>query len=183
MAEALLVDDNNLAVPLEFTITQEGVGGVTGLTGGNAPTVAIRDGTTTDSYLDFADDTFKTSGWTTKFATLTEVERGHYNRVLDVNALGLNAGDALIAEFEVDDGGAVVGADHDIILITETLGDLAIVRKSITNRMEEAPGNPGTLILYDDDGTTVLLTWQLRDVTGGAIVGTVGSPARRSAGV
>ena len=46
--------------PLTLSITRNGpVLGATAL-------VQIRDGSTVDSYLDFADDTFKTAGWTTK---------------------------------------------------------------------------------------------------------------------
>lgn len=177
MSLSLVVDPRNTAVPLDLTITQEGVGGVTGET----PTVALRDGATTNSYLDFADNTFKTSGWTTKYASLAEVEKGHYQRLLNMTLISPTPvdGKAFVAEYELN---AVVGkgVDHDVLLLV-TVSDNELLRKALTNRLEETPGFPGTLILYDDDGTTPLLTWTLRDAGGGPVVGTVGSPARRSA--
>ena len=57
---------------------------------------------------------------------------------------------------------------------------MALLGKLQRNRLEEAPGNPGTLVLYDDDDVTPILTWQLRDGLGGAVVSSPGSPARRT---
>lgn len=62
----------------------------------------------------------------------------------------------------------------------ETVEDtLDLVRKVHTNRLDAAPGDPGTLILYDDDAATPIKTWPLRDYAGSAVVGAVGSPALR----
>lgn len=60
-------------------------------------------------------------------------------------------------------------------------GAVAFLRKLSSNRLEEAPGTPGTLTLYDDDGTTVLGTYQLRDAGGNAVASATGEPARRTA--
>jgi hypothetical protein len=63
-----------------------------------------------------------------------------------------------------------------------TLGaSLGLLRKSLTNKLVETEGNPGTAALYDDDGVTVLKTWALRDGAGAAITATAGEPAQRSA--
>jgi hypothetical protein len=177
MSLSLLVDPRNAAVPLDLTITQEGVGGVTGQT----PTVALRDGSTLNSYLDFSDSTFKTSGWTQKYAPLTEVEKGHYQRLLSMPALVPVPvdGKAYVAEYELNSG-VGKGVDHDVLLVA-SVTDVVLLRKGLTNRLEEAPGFPGTLVLYDDDGVTPLLNWTLRDASGGPVVGAVGAPARRSA--
>jgi hypothetical protein len=180
MGLSLVVEATNIAVPLVLTVTQEGVGGVTG----QAPVVALRSAATPDSYLDFADNQFKTGGWTTKYALLGETERGTYQTLVDMTALvpTPNTGDAFVAEYGLD---SVVGkgADQDVLLVVAlgSGGDTVLLRKALTNRMEETPGNPGTLILFDDDGITPLLTWQLRDAQGGPIVGGIGAPARRSA--
>lgn len=162
--------------PLEIatfflTITQAGQGGVAG----KSPTVALRDDAT-DDFLDFADNTFKGAGWTTKDQALTDMSGGHYKHSLDLSLISAKAGDVYVAEFKVDDGGAVRGAAHDFYLIE----DLPIMRKIMTNRLEESAGNPGLLRLYDDDGTTLLRTWELRDASGGAITAAVGAPARRT---
>ena len=72
------------ATPLEFSLT--GNGPVTGAT----VVVAVRDGQSSvalPSYLDFDDDEFKTAGWTTRQAALTELGGGFYARALDINAI------------------------------------------------------------------------------------------------
>jgi hypothetical protein len=177
MSVAILVKSDDSAVPLDLTIDKEGVGGVTG----KAPTVAIRDASTTTSYLDFNDNIFKTVGWTTKYSSMVEVERGHYQKTFNVSVLSLSEGDILVAEYHVDDGADVIGDALDIVVITSQTADLSLLRKQITNRLESASGNPGTLTLYNDDGSTPFKTWELRDETGGAVLPSVGSPARRGA--
>jgi len=175
----LIVDKSSTSVPLDLTIEQEAVGGVTG----KSPTVALRDATTLNSYLDWADNTFKLVGWTLKNAPLTEVEDGHYQRSLNLAILSpaADAGSVYAAQYHVDDGADVKGVALDIVIAEEQNTDLSLIRKSITNRMEEFPGNPGHLILFDDDGFTQLKNWELRDATGGGVVATVGSPAKRAA--
>ena len=168
-------------VPLELTIEQEGVGGVTG----KSPTVRLRDATTTNSYLDFSDNTFKTFGWTTKNASMLEVGRGHYTRSLDLGLItSLVLGNVMVAEYIVDDGGDVVGEDHDLIAIgKETIFNYTIVRKAVTNRQEEFGGTPGRLILFEDNGVSKALEQELRDEAGGGIVTTIGSPAKRTSNI
>ena len=97
------------SVPLELTVSKNG--GVTGLTA----LVKVRDATTTNSYLDFADSTFKTSGWTTQSGTLTEIGGGVYHYALNVNAMtNLPAAtNHLVAEYTVS--GSVTGVDSDIV--------------------------------------------------------------------
>jgi hypothetical protein len=64
-----------------------------------------------------------------------------------------------------------------------SLGDVVqLLRRMARNRLEEAPGSPGTLILYADDGITPLITWTLTDFQGNATLGQVGVPSRRTAG-
>lgn len=55
-----------------------------------------------------------------------------------------------------------------------------IMRKGLTNRMETIAGNPGRLILYDDDGVTVLRQWELQDSFGSSIRPVSGAPAKRN---
>jgi len=91
------------AAPIEITIDQGG--GVTGLT----VTIAVRDAQTDGSWLDFNDDTFKTAGWTTRQASLAEVDSsnapGAYRLTAGLNLLAIpnlpaNT-DNLMLEFEV----------------------------------------------------------------------------------
>lgn len=176
MSLTLLVDAKNPAVPLDLTILQEGIGGLTGM----APTVAVRDGGTLDTYLDWSDNTFKTAGWVLKYGALSEVERGHYQRTLNVLSLSIAGNKALVAEFHLDGGGNLKGSAHDVLLVSSLFSDVTLLRKGLTNRMDESPGNPGNLTLFDDNDTTPLLHWFLRDAAGGGIVAGVGAPARRS---
>lgn len=116
----IIAQVSSTAVPLDLVLDQEGVGGVTG----KAPTVAVRDAATLTRYLDWADATFKTSGWTTKYGAMTEVERGIYRRLLDASALGLTPGFRASAEYHVDDGGSVIGEDADDLLFVRSFDDL-----------------------------------------------------------
>jgi hypothetical protein len=162
-------------IPLTLTVTKSGVGGVTGL----SPVVALRDAQTFNSYLDWADNIFKTSGWTMREALLSEVGGGHYERHLDLPSIGAASGSIYVAEYKVDSTD-VKGVDSDNIFIESQRDDLTLLRKMVTNRLIETAGNPGHLVLYDDDGVTPLKTWQLRDGTGGGTQLAIGAPARRS---
>ena len=65
-----------------------------------------------------------------------------------------------------------------------TLGTAVdLARKALTNRFEQFHGNPGRIILYDDDDVTPLLTQELRDGTGSGIALAVQVPAKRSSPV
>ena len=131
MSVALVAQATDTAVPLDLTITAEGVGGVTG----KSPTVAIRDATTTTDYLDWTDSTFKAAGWTNKYGTMTEIERGHYQRSLDATAVAaIVSGSVLVAEFYVDDGASTVGVGHDLISFEPATLAIADVQTAMTNQ-------------------------------------------------
>src|SRR5438034_1152464 len=109
------VDRIDTALPLQLTVDKDGLGGVTGL----SPTVALRQIPTTNSYLDWNDMTFKTSGWTTKYKVMSEIENGNYQQMLDVSTLVVTVGDKLSAEYNVDDGGLIKGESSDVLVISE----------------------------------------------------------------
>lgn len=174
------VTKTDTALPLFLVIDKEGFGGLPGVS--PLPTVALRDPLVAGSYYDFGDNTFKTSGWLQQFGPLADIGGGHYARALDVSSLPLATGATFIAEYKVDDGATVKGADSELFLISELRPEVTLLRKYHTNKMHEASGNPGTIQLFDDDDATVLKTHQLRDESGGAIAPTVLTPARRSKG-
>lgn len=173
-----------MVVPLELTLEQEGVGGLLGYD----VFVRVRDASTLNSFLDWDDNTFKTAGWSTRDKVMNEVGGGHYNLELNLAAIGSVVGNVFVAQYTVDDGD-VIGDAHDVILVGQQalsdmavlLADVSLLRKLYTNRQEQFPGNPGTLILWDDDGVTPLLEWQLRDAAGNGVLANVGCPAKRSA--
>lgn len=180
-----LVTSPDAVVPLELTIEQEGVGGVAG----KAPTVQLRDGSTLNSFLDWDDWTFKIVGWSTRYKPLGDAGGGHYGIELNLATMGAVLGNAFIAQYDVDDGGVVRGTAHDIILVgqqaladmTQLLVDVGDIRKVHFNRQEVIPGNPGYMILFDDDGVSPYKQWELRDAAGNGIIANVGCSAKRSA--
>lgn len=118
----LIYEKSRTQAPFNLTLDQEGAGGLTGKT----PTLAFRDATTTDSYLDWGDSTFKTSGWAIKYLPMTEVERGHYTSLISLSAIaGIVVGSVISAEYHVDDGGAVKGEDQETLLVVETIDEIA----------------------------------------------------------
>lgn len=81
MSERLVVPGET-QLALTVNLSRSGTGGVTGKT----ITLEIRDGSSATSYFDFNDNTFKTSGWTTKTVNLTEVgATGRYFYVLNTS--------------------------------------------------------------------------------------------------
>jgi trimeric autotransporter adhesin len=122
MSYQIQAERTDTNVPITLQVDKNG--GVTGLTS----VVQIRDGATTNSYLDFNDDTFKTAGWTTKQASLADIGDGVYvlSGGLDVSAItNLPAGTHhLFAEFDVT--GSVDGNAVDVILLRNHVYDVAI---------------------------------------------------------
>lgn len=163
------------AAPLSLLITEDGAGVDT-----LAPTVALRD-TATGAYFDFADGVFKTAGWSLRNAPMSDLGRGHYERALALATTpALAPGMLLVAEFRADHDGRE-GDDAELIAISGAEDAVALLRKLATNRLEESAGDPGSLRLFDDDGTTILKTWLLRDENGGPVASSPGAPARRGA--
>ena len=75
-------------------------------------------------------------------------------------------------------------ADHVAAGTTgEMLAKLSLIEKIQRNRLELEDGHTGNWVLYDDDGTSPLLTWNVRDKTGAAIAIEASVPARRNRGV
>lgn len=141
---------------LELLVSRSGVGGVTGLTA----TVALREKATVDNYLDFSDNTFKTAGWTTQFAPLTDLLNGRYRRSLDLTVVvGLPTTPDLVAEYSVT-GSEVAVTDEEILLTPRAV--IEKLRKESVNR-EEVDFGTSEIIAYDDDGTTIVQRWDVTD--------------------
>lgn len=99
--------------PLDIAVDSSG--GVTGL----AITVALRDPDDSTSYLDFADGTFKTGGWTTQYQSLDEYGGGFYGTNLDISAI-TNFPSAKHAAVEFDVTGSVVGVSQGVLSLSQT---------------------------------------------------------------
>lgn len=113
----LIYEKQLTSAPIILTLEQEDVGGVVG----QAPTVAVRDATTLDSYLDFGDFTFKSAGWINKYQTLTEVEEGDYTYWMNLAAIAaISIGDILSIEYYYDDTG-ITRRDQETMLVVESV--------------------------------------------------------------
>ena len=172
-------DFNDTAAPLELVVNLVGTGGVAGL----ACTVAVRLSPTTNSYLDWSDNTFKTSGWGVKDQPMTDLGTGVYQAILNVSLLGFTPltglPQKLIAEYN-SSGVGTSGLASDTLIISELRPDAKLSRQYQSNRSEALGGLPGTLTLYEDDGVTVLSVQNLTDYAGNAVVNVPGSPAKRA---
>lgn len=150
---AILTERSETQLSLDLTIDQAGIGGVTG----KAPTVAIRLASSLNNYLDFSDFQFKTAGWGTKYAPLSEVEKGHYSRNLDLSAVtGVSVGDMLVAEYSVNDGGDVVGEGHDLFVVVKSISNIP---GDVWDEVTSAHTTAGTF------GATVQVTLSSAQVT------------------
>lgn len=125
----------------------------------------------------------------TDSVTLSGIDRysfgssGEYNE--DMNFISSTVSGI---DLKVDDVDTVVQSmDLTVDSIESTVSDVdvrtTLIRKLQTNRLELEDGDPGIWRLYDDDDVTVLLTFQISDKNGGAIVQPPTSPSRRSKGV
>ena len=114
---AFTVTVEDASVPLYLTVSS-----ITGGVGGLSPTVAVRLAANPTMYLDFADATFKATGWMTQDAPLFEVRRGHYERTLsipDLIAAGLAPEHTLCVEYRVNEGSTRAEGQDIIVLSRE----------------------------------------------------------------
>lgn len=173
MSTTLQASRESTAVPLNLSVSKGG--GVAGLTA----TVAIRDGATSDSYLDFADNTFKTVGWTTKKASMADVGGGFYTRTggLNVSAFtNLPAGSTkLVAEYEVS--GALAGVTLDVIELTGS--DMLEFIHAVSKNRLEVNFATQKLELYDAAGLVVIQSWPLETNGGENVTTSTGVQTKR----
>lgn len=179
MGTTLEADYTDTSFPLELVIDLQNFGGVTGV----ATTVAVRLSPTTNSYLDWSDNLFKTSGWVVKDQPMTDLGTGVYQQILNVAALGFTTlsplPQKLIAEY-TSSGLGTGGLDADIIIVSELRPDAKIARQYDTNILIAEGGSPnGTLTILADDNVTVQAVQTLKDYAGGPVINTTGTPAIR----
>lgn len=120
-----LVELSNAAVSLETQIAS----GQTGAT----VQVGIRKASTTNSWLDFGDNTFKTSAWASRQTAMAEVSAalapGLYRYSLDLTSLlpTLDGGDRLVAVYDIFNAAPAIQLyDQDEIAIDVTATQLSV---------------------------------------------------------
>lgn len=163
-SEIILVET---AVRVGLTMTVNDGGGQTGLTA----TVRIRDAVTTNSYLDWADLTFKTSGWTTKDGPMTEIGDGHYHKLLDLDAASGAFSGVFAAEYEATDGSITLGSSDRFVGLSPIGVPPESVPPVITviSPPEGTPVSPDTVIVVEvADNVQVALSPLYAEFPGGA---------------
>ena len=129
-------------VPLELRYLDSGIP-VVGLT---AIKVQLRD-TKTGNYLDFNDQTWKASGWTTKQVTLSEVGDGSYQYLWN-SATAVMVSMIIAAEYEVQDSG-YEEETTDFLLFGVAALDPSTVASAVWDKQTSAhqvPGSFGLLV-------------------------------------
>lgn len=112
----LTAELTDASVPAVLTIAS-------GTNTGLSPTLAVRDPGTSGAYLDFNDNTFKTSAWTTRQQSMTEVSAsnspGRYEVTLNINAWSsLTSGVNHVAlEYEVTVDSVLTQATDTMLLV------------------------------------------------------------------
>ncbi len=172
MANDISAERSETNVPLTLSVGDKD-GPVSGLTA----TVRVRDGNTSNSFLDFADDTFKTAGHTTLNAALAEIgSSGVYTLSGGLNLSTITnlpaATEVLFAEYEFT--GTRDGVALDTIQIRSTVGSVQDVVDALLarRRIDTSDANQWQLVLYDSDNTTEKLRKDLKDRNGAAITDT-----------
>jgi hypothetical protein len=116
--------DSGVAVTLAVT---GDAGGVAGLTA----KVAVRDGRTTNSYLDFNDNTFKSAAWGAKQADLADLTNGFYSLAggLNIAAMTNLAANCnhLILEYVIS--GAANGIAMDMVTFRDFTKELSEIHQ------------------------------------------------------
>lgn len=165
MGEAHIIAPGETAYPLSLAVSDNGSGGVTGLT----PTLEIRDGSTAGSYLDFNDNTFKTSAWTTKTANLTEIGvTGRYQYILNASLVAAMAdGFIAVAEYKITGGYAAIDSDTLIFRDKISTSVTGNVGGNVTGSVGSVTGNVSGNII----GSVASVSGNV----GGNVVGSVAS--------
>jgi len=180
MGTTLEADYNDDEFPITLVVNKTDIGGVPGL----FPTVAIRLFPSLTLYLDWFDLTFKAAGWVILNEPMTDCGGGWYQAILNVAGLGFTPltglPQKLIAQYTTT-GVGTGGVDEDVVIVSELRPDSKLSRQIATNRLEALGGFPGTLTLYEDDAVTVQSVQPLLDYSGGAVINTSGTPAKRGA--
>lgn len=168
-----LIEIGSTAVKLELRLFDVSTGAVTGA----APTVAIRR-KSDNFYLDFNDNTFKASGWTTRTQTLAEQTgnelAGVYSYTWNTNP-EISAHGEYAADFAWTDSGVTNYETEDLKFTKLDLAAKILANKLTINSVT------GVLSVYEDDQTTVAETWPTTDKNGATTVLEGTGPANRGA--
>jgi hypothetical protein len=145
----LFAEHSDTAYSLILALSDGILGPATGL----FPTVRIRDGATSDSYLDFDDATFKTSGWVQIDAVLSEIGGGHYEYALNIAGItDIVSRSSVVAEYHLSG----VFDQSEVIVLQQ------LTQTSLTLTVNDSGGIAGlttTVRIRDAPTTNRFLDW------------------------
>jgi hypothetical protein len=127
------------------------------------PTVSIRN-LETEYYLDFNINVFSLgsgSNGDSKKPYLTDLGGGLYRKVWDSSA-AVTTSMKLVAEYEISSG-SFKGKDFDYLFFSSFENDISIIKQIESGRWKIIDNQ---MIFYEENGTTPLLVFDLKDNSG-----------------
>ena len=176
---------SNTVIPIEVLPLVSSLDGKTAVTGSTSIKAKIRR--QSDGYvLDWSDITFKAVGSVVQILEqLFEVDAtnfpGEYNLSFDlasiVNLFPYDTYMITVVEDGTTDAANLPQVGQ--ISVSAPLDDATFSRKMLKNKQTVAEGMNNNMVVYDDDGVTVLQRWHARNKNGGAILIDPAAPAIR----
>lgn len=113
VGQQMITTLSDTKAPIDLAVDSSG--GVAGL----SVSASLRDLGDNSSYLDFTDNTFKNSGWTTKTTALSEIGGGFYSATIDLTAItNFPSSNHLVIEYSIS--GSVTAVATGLITISQT---------------------------------------------------------------
>lgn len=137
-------------------------------------------------FLDWSDMTFKAFGSVTQLLqVLSEIgSTGEYLYLLDTSVITNPTTDDAYQVTLLQDTGTDVANLPAVgeLKIGQWVDELVLTKKILKNRLELDDGDSNNWTLYDDDDTTILLTFDVTDKNGDPITQPIGVPSNRTRG-
>jgi hypothetical protein len=138
-------------------------------------------------FLDWNDYIFKSGSWTTINKLLVEANATYASGIYSVSLpssqlVNAAADDEYQAIWVQTPGTTAVLPAPAPFQIGWWAQQVALAHKILRNKMQMVPGLAGNMVIYDDDGVTPLLSFDVADLNGATIELADGAPARRSRG-
>ena len=105
---------------------------------------------------------------------MTEVGDGWYKYVFSNYVIG--------TDYVIRCDGTATLSGADRYVVASSAGETDLIRKILMNKLHLADGIAGNWVLYDDDGSTPLLTFDVTDKDNNEISQPKYSPSKRSKG-
>jgi hypothetical protein len=158
----------------------------TGLGAGGTAVIKFKVQREDGDVFDFSDSTFKATPTQPLSAAMNEPDVTNFPGVylssfaLDT-IVGLNINDVYYITVIEDAVTKTVGnlEQEGTIRVAQAYDEAIRTRKLLQNKQELVDGSIGNLVVYEDDGLTVMQTWSVKDISNLGIVNQAAQPANR----